>query len=111
MKFNNKVICISGSTKFEKKIGEVEKELTKEGYCVLSFAVFKNYEWPTTQLEVMQFKDLLRDTHFKKIDLCDELYVVDIGGYIGKSTNLEIQYAIEKGKPIRYYSQEHIENK
>lgn len=111
MEFNGKVITLSGSAKFENKIIEVVTELTKKGYCVLSFDVFRAQDWPKNISEIMKFKQLLSDIHFKKIDLCDELYVIDINGYVGESTSKEIQYAIEKGKPVRYYSQEHMENK
>ncbi|MGE5702502.1 MAG: hypothetical protein ACM32O_08255, partial [Clostridia bacterium] len=42
--------------------------------------------------------------HFRKIDMADEIYVIDVGGYIGSSTRNEIAYAQEKGKVVRYYS-------
>lgn len=37
-----------------------------------------------------------------KIDLSDAIFVVNVGGYIGKSTEAEIEYAREKGKEILY---------
>lgn len=42
--------------------------------------------------------------HLRKIDLADEIFVVDWGGYIGESTSREIAYAEESGKHIRYLS-------
>ena len=41
--------------------------------------------------------------HFKKIEMADSIYVVNIEGYIGKSTAREIAYAEHLGKPISYY--------
>lgn len=42
------------------------------------------------------------DLHKRKIDLCDEVMVLNVGGYIGESTRSEIEYAKEVGKPIKY---------
>lgn len=41
--------------------------------------------------------------HKRKIDMADEIYVINVGGYIGDSTRSEIQYAEEHGKTVRYY--------
>ncbi len=40
--------------------------------------------------------------HKQKIDMADEIYVINVGGYIGSSTRSEIKYAKAKGLPIRY---------
>ena len=45
---------------------------------------------------------MLDELHLRKIDLADEVYVQNVGGYIGDSTANEIAYATSKGKPIRY---------
>lgn len=42
--------------------------------------------------------------HYKKIDLSDAIYVVDINGYIGESVRNEINYAEQQGKQIIYHS-------
>ena len=41
--------------------------------------------------------------HFKKIEMSDSVYVVNIDGYIGESTAREIAYAEYLGKTISYY--------
>lgn len=38
----------------------------------------------------------------KKIDRSDEIYVINVGGYIGESTKSEIEYAKNKGKKVSY---------
>ena len=38
----------------------------------------------------------------RKIDMADEIYVINVGGYIGDSTRSEIEYAWEHGKVVRY---------
>ena len=40
--------------------------------------------------------------HLRKIDLADEVLVLNVGGYIGESTRREIAYAIAQKKPVRY---------
>lgn len=45
----------------------------------------------------------LSAAHYKKIDISDGIYVVNIGGYIGESTQLEIDYAKAHNKEIIYH--------
>ncbi|MEU3297051.1 hypothetical protein ABZ722_32515 [Streptomyces longwoodensis] len=40
--------------------------------------------------------------HRRKIEVADEVLIVNPGGYIGDSTRSEITYASSLGKPIRY---------
>jgi hypothetical protein len=46
--------------------------------------------------------ELFDTLHFRKIDLADEVVVVNINGYYGDSTKREIAYAQEHGKPVKY---------
>ena len=45
-------------------------------------------------------KQRLAAAHYRKIDLSDGIYVVNIGGYIGESVAGEIEYAKKKGCKI-----------
>lgn len=45
---------------------------------------------------------MLDDMHLRKIDLADEIFVINVGGYIGESTRREIEYAEDTGKKINY---------
>ncbi len=47
-------------------------------------------------------EDILDGVHRKKIALSDEILVINVDDYIGKSTQGEIMYAKHTGKPIRY---------
>ena len=40
--------------------------------------------------------------HKRKIDMADEIFVINVGGYIGSSTKSEIDYAIAAGKAVHY---------
>ncbi|MBE3086472.1 MAG: hypothetical protein IMZ64_09680, partial [Bacteroidetes bacterium] len=47
-------------------------------------------------------KPMLDDMHKSKIDLADEIFVINVGGYIGSSTKSEIEYAVKTNKPVKY---------
>ena len=47
-------------------------------------------------------KEMLDDMHKRKIDMADEIYVINVGGYIGESTRSEIEYAKKNGRGVRY---------
>ena len=44
--------------------------------------------------------------HKRKIDMADEIYVINVGGNIGSSMRSEIEYATAKGMPVRYLEDE-----
>lgn len=46
--------------------------------------------------------EMLDDMHKRKIDMADEIFVINVGGYIGSSTRSEIEYAMANGKQVRY---------
>jgi hypothetical protein len=45
---------------------------------------------------------MLDDIHKRKIDMADEIYVINRNHYIGASTRSEIEYAVANNKRIRY---------
>ena len=45
---------------------------------------------------------MLADMHKRKIDMADEIFVINVGGYIGESTRGEIVYAKSQGIAVRY---------
>ena len=45
---------------------------------------------------------MLDDMHLRKIDMADEIFVVNVGGYIGESTRCDIAYAEKTEKKINY---------
>lgn len=95
-----KVITLCGSTRFKEEFLETQKRLTLEGNIVISVGLFghsgDNEVWTDG------VKDMLDRQHLAKIDLADEIFVVNVGGYIGDSTKREIAYAEFKGKSITY---------
>ena len=50
--------------------------------------------------------DEMDELHLRKIDMADEIFVINLHGYIGESTSREIQYAKNRGIAIRYFEDE-----
>ncbi len=95
-----KVITLCGSTRFKEAILRARKDLTLEGCIVLSPDVFGHSGDDEVWKEGM--KELLDDLHLRKIDMADEVFVVNVDGYVGESTQREIDYARKVGKEVRY---------
>ena len=51
----------------------------------------------------------LDELHLRKIDLADEVLILNVGGYIGESTRRELAYARKKGKRLRFLEPQPIE--
>lgn len=47
-------------------------------------------------------KIMLDELHMRKIDLADEVLILNVGGYIGESTRRELDYAVRLGKKVRF---------
>ena len=95
-----KVITLCGSTRFKDEFLEAQKRLTLEGNIVISVGLFGHSGDDVVWTEGV--KDMLDRQHLAKIDLADEIFVINVGGYIGDSTRREIAYAEFKGKSIAY---------
>lgn len=95
-----KVITLCGSTRFKDEFLETQKRLTLEGNIVISVGLFGHSGDDVVWTEGV--KDMLDRQHLAKIDLADEIFVINIGGYIGDSTRREIAYADYRGKSITY---------
>jgi len=95
-----KVITLCGSTKFKEQYLETQKRLTLEGNIVISVGLFGHSG--DDEVWTKGTKAMLDDMHLRKIDMADEIFVINVGGYIGESTRREIAYAKENGKSVRY---------
>ena len=95
-----KVITLCGSLKFQKKMMVVAEKLALKGNCILTptYPVMENMEKTKEQLEI------LKEAHFRRIELSDAILVVNVNNYIGTSTKLEIDYAKKLNKEIVYYT-------
>ena len=95
-----KVITLCGSTRFKDSFLEAQKRLTLEGNIVISVGLFGHSG--DDEVWAPGTKEMLDDMHKRKIDMADEIFVINVGGYVGESTQSEIAYAQEKGKKVNY---------
>lgn len=95
-----KVVTLCGSTRFKDEYLAVQKRLTLEGNIVISVGLFGHSRDDEVWTEGT--KAMLDDMHKRKIDMADEIFVINVGGYTGESTRSEIEYAISNGKVVKY---------
>ena len=95
-----KVITLCGSTKFKEQYLEAQKRLTLEGNIVISVGLFGHSGDDEVWAE--DTKAMLDDIHNRKMNMADEIFVINVGGYIGESTRKEIAYAESQGIDVRY---------
>ena len=102
-----KVVTLCGSTRFKDEFMKAQKDLTLKGYIVISVGLFGHSGdaevWENMDEGTLtKTKEMLDDMHKRKIDMADEIYVINVGGYVGDSTKSEINYAKQTGKKVNY---------
>ena len=101
-----KIVCLCGSTRFGNVFAHKMLDLTLQGYIVLSIGC--NMKSDTELFGYLsdekreEIKTKLDELHLRKIDLADEVFILNVDGYIGDSTRSEIEYAKAHGKPVKY---------
>ena len=95
-----KIITLCGSTRFKDEFIAEQKRLTFEGNIVISVGLFGHSG--DSEVWSEETKLMLDDMHKRKIDLADEIFVINVDGYIGTSTRSEIEYAVNTNKPVKY---------
>jgi len=94
------VLCLCGSNRFSEAYTKAHREESLQGHIVLSIGLKAMAgDGPIFSAEQ---KEVLDELHLRKIDLADEVLVLDVGGYVGDTTEFEIAYATKHGKRIRY---------
>lgn len=94
-----RIVCLCGSTRFKDAFIAANRSETLAGRIVLSVGLFGHAEGLNMDGPI---KARLDDLHKRKIDLADEVLILNVGGYVGSSTKSEIEYAQKHGKPLRW---------
>lgn len=99
-----RIVCLCGSTRFGQAFRDANFQETLAGRIVLSIGcdTKSDDELWADPIQAAKLKVALDELHKRKIDLADEVYVLNVDGYVGSSTNSEIEYAKGLGKPVRY---------
>lgn len=102
------IVTLCGSTRFKQAFIDANFNETMAGNIVLTVGGFDHAD----SVEVTESqRQMLATLHKHKIDMSDEILVINVGGYIGDSTQSEILYAQERGKNVRYLEPHHESNK
>lgn len=100
-----KIIVLCGSTRFYQQFQRANYEETMKGNIVLSVGFYIHRSEIAHEERrgcTSEQKIALDELHKRKIDLADEVLILNVGGYIGESTRSEIEYAQSLKMPIRY---------
>ncbi len=96
-----RIVTLCGSEKFKNEFSNVEAMLTIQGYVVLSLGVFPEHDDIGLEKEQIAVVD---EVHHYKLTMCDEIFVIDVDGYIDNKTQSAIDFAKKNRKQIRYFS-------
>ena len=106
------IVCLCGSTRWPDAFRKAQFQETLAGKIVLTIGcymesdtdLFKQCKLHSpTETELQLIRKNLEELHLRKIDLADEILVLNVAGYIGEHTHDEIQYALAHGKRVRYW--------
>lgn len=100
-----KIVCLCGSTKFKEDFLAIQKEETLKGNIVLSVGFFGHADNEQLSNDVKAKLDML---HLAKIDLADEVIVINKNYYVGDSTRREIEYSYMRNKKVRFTYCKHL---
>lgn len=96
------IVCICGSTRFEQAWKQATRNESLAGKIVLGLAVDRSLSLFPSEREAVE------ELHLRKIDLADEVLVLDVDGYTGPSTMAQMRYARDTDTPIRFWSEEYV---
>lgn len=102
------VVCLCGSTRFYEEFQRANYRETMAGRIVLTVGFYIHSDDKMREIHgegvghTPEQKVKLDELHKRKIDLADQILVLNVGGYIGDSTRSEIAYAEATNKDVRY---------
>lgn len=103
------VTTLCGTTRFPDAFALANMHLSLQGRIVIGLGMLGHADEPRGALfltsdgdETTPAKQSLDQLHYRKIDLSDGIYVVNVGGYVGSSTRREIAYAVDQGKTVEW---------
>lgn len=100
------IVCLCGSTQFGAAFHDANLRETLAGRIVLTIGCDMRADAEIfagiSEDELNAIKRGLDALHFRKIDLADEVLILNVNGYVGESTRRELQYARHLNKRVRW---------
>ena len=90
------IVCLIGSARFKHAFEIAARREALSGKIVLQPV------WAPGGVRTEEERALLFTLHRAKIDLADEVLVINCGGYVGNDTLDEMTYAGSRGKEISF---------
>lgn len=104
------IVCLCGSTRYWRTFQEASLRETMKGRIVLSIGAARGRDDDdptfggfTPAADYDASKEALDQLHLRKIDLADEVLILNCDDYIGDSTKRELAHARSQGKPVRWW--------
>lgn len=102
-----RIVCLCGSTRFWRTFQAASLRETLAGKIVLSIGAASGTDdehfGNLTAERYFAIKEMLDELHLRKVELADEILVLNVGGYVGQSTARELAHALRLGKPVEYW--------
>lgn len=109
METRPKIVTLCGSSRFPDAFHLANLHFSLQGCIVISLGAFGHADQPGGSRfllsdgdETTREKQAIDQLHLRKIDLADEIFVINVGGYVGSSTQREIAYARSLNKPVKW---------
>ena len=109
-----KVVTICGSSKFVDVMAVCAWLIEREEKAITMSLHFLPSWYTRVPDHLAEHEDVANDMdalHLCKIDISDEIFVVNYEDYIGDSTAKEVKYAKKNNKKIRWFSHDPIGKK
>lgn len=110
MKDRPHIVCLCGSTRFWRTFQKASLDRTMQGEIVLSIGAASGTDddhfGNLPREEYDRVKSMLDELHMRKIDMADEVLILNVDGYIGESTSRELAYARSLGKQVTFLESE-----
>jgi hypothetical protein len=107
------IVCLCGSSRFRAAFESAAMSEALQGRIVVGPGLYGHDDYPIGAKVLTNDGDManpvkrqLDALHLRKIDLADEVLILNVGGYVGSSTAREIAYARQQGKRIRWLEPE-----
>lgn len=90
------VVCLCGSSRFMEHFHAANRSETAAGRVVITIAA------PKAEMAAQVTGEQLDALHLRKVELADEVLVLNVGGYVGESTTAAVEHAYSLGKLVRW---------
>lgn len=103
-----RIVCLCGSTRFSEAFKTALLEETLKGKIVLTVGSMTQSDVELQHRITPEIKAELDKLHLAKVELADEVLILNVDGYVGDSTFGELAHAIDLGKDIVFLEPDNL---